>query len=407
MPAKRTRRPLIGNARKPRPDFPLYPHATGRWAKKIRQKLHYFGSTADDPKGQAALERWLEQKDDLLAGRTPRVKADGLTIQELVNRYLTAKKARLDSGELAPHSFADLYANCRSVGNVFGWHRLVVDLAADDFQRLRQTFAKKWGPVRLGNEIQRCRSIFKYGYEAGLMQQPIRFGPDFKKPSKKTLRLERNKKGPRMLEAAELRQVLDAAGQPMRAMILLGVNCAFGPVDVATLPQKALDLKAGWVNFPRPKTGVERRVPLWPETITALQEAIADRPAPKDKANVGLAFITKFGLPWWRCNLQSGVSTGAGAPAKTIFVQDNVVVKEFIKLLKALKLHRPGLGFYALRHGFETIGGDSRDQIAVDHIMGHARDDMASVYRERISDERLVAVTEHVRQWLFGDTKQE
>jgi hypothetical protein len=35
---------------------------------------------------------------------------------------------------------------------------------------------------------------------------------------------------------------------------------------------------------------------------------------------------------------------------------------------------------------------------------------MASVYRERISEERLRAVTDHVRKWLFGgiiDTKQE
>jgi hypothetical protein len=35
--------------------------------------------------------------------------------------------------------------------------------------------------------------------------------------------------------------------------------------------------------------------------------------------------------------------------------------------------------------------------------MGHARDDMASVYRERIDDERLKAVIEHVRRWLFAE----
>jgi integrase len=71
------------------------------------------------------------------------------------------------------------------------------------------------------------------------------------------------------------------------------------------------------------------------------------------------------------------------------------------KLLDALGIngHR---NFYALRHTFETIGGEAKDQVAVDAIMGHARDDMASAYRETISDARLKAVADHVHTWLFG-----
>src|SRR5262249_21289503 len=59
-------------------------------------------------------------------------------------------------------------------------------------------------------------------------------------------------------------------------------------------------------------------------------------------------------------------------------------------------------GFYTLRHVFRTIADEVKDQPAIDYVMGHARDDMASVYRERISDERLAAVAEHVRQWLYA-----
>jgi hypothetical protein len=40
--------------------------------------------------------------------------------------------------------------------------------------------------------------------------------------------------------------------------------------------------------------------------------------------------------------------------------------------------------------------------VACDFIMGHEIPHMSSVYRERISDERLRAVAEHVRRWLFG-----
>ena len=94
-------------------------------------------------------------------------------------------------------------------------------------------------------------------------------------------------------------------------------------------------------------------------------------------------FITSIGLSWHK-------ATG-----------DNPVSKEMRKLLDTLGIDG-SRNFYALRHTFETIGGETKDQVAVDHIMGHARDDMASAYRERISDERLKAVSDHVRRWLFG-----
>ena len=110
---------------------------------------------------------------------------------------------------------------------------------------------------------------------------------------------------------------------------------------------------------------------------------LAKRPKPKDAAHAELVFVTKYGGTWAKSDT------------------DNPVSKETAKLLKPLGLQRPGLNFYALRHTFETVGGEARDQVAVDHVMGHAREDMASVYRERVGDDRLKAVADHVHAWLF------
>ena len=117
----------------------MFPHATGRWAKKIRGKLHYFGKWADP---DAALQRYVEERDDLYAGRKPRRKGEGLTVKDLVNKFLLAKKARIDAGELALGTFHDQYKTCKRVLSVFGENRLVDDLAADDFETLRAQIAK-------------------------------------------------------------------------------------------------------------------------------------------------------------------------------------------------------------------------------------------------------------------------
>ena len=81
---KRTRKSVSS---KPHPDFPLFPPATGRSAKKVQGRFCYFGKAANGPDRQAALALWLGQKHDLLAGRTPRAKPEGMGPSAIVERF--------------------------------------------------------------------------------------------------------------------------------------------------------------------------------------------------------------------------------------------------------------------------------------------------------------------------------
>jgi integrase len=339
-----------------------------------------------------ALKEYKAVADDLHTGRTPRAQADGLTVADLCNRFLTSRLRKVEAGEMGERMFAEYKQTTDRLVGTFGKTRLAIDLAADDFEALRADLAKQYGPVRLGNEVQKVRTLFKYAYESGLIDKPVRYGPQFKKPSKSVLRKHRAATGERMFEANALHDLIDAASLPMKAMILLGVNAAFGNTDVATLPRSAIDLDGGWVDFPRPKTGIARRCPLWPETVAAIRNALAARPKPKDEADAGLVFVTKYGHRWVR------TEGPRRAPV-------NSVGLEFGKLLRTLGIDgREGRGFYTLRHVFRTVADAARDPVAIDLIMGHNDPSMGGHDRERVEDGRLRAVVEHVRRWLFGET---
>lgn len=349
---------------KPHRDYPLYPHASGQWAKKIRGETHYFGKW-DNP--QAALERYLAQKDRLLAGQSV---VEGLTVTELVNHYLTDKADLVKSGELKQYTHDDYRRILSVVVDVMG-RRSVESLRPDDFKRLRGRYAKTHGVQALRKDVTVCRSLFLFAYDMDLIDQPVKFGK-FKVPKKAALRLVKKHL---TFEPSEVRDMVKEAGPQLRGMILLGINCGFGNMDCAMLPWSAI--ADSWVIFPRTKNGINRRCPLWTETVEALAEL------PRDKSHV---FQTRSGQPW---TPKSKKGVGGGP-----------ISYETRKLLVRLGLKTPGRNYYTLRRMFETIGGGTADQVAVNFIMGHVDPSMAAVYRQGIDDSRLIAVSDHVREWF-------
>lgn len=365
---------------KPYKDFPLFPHANGQWAKKIRGRLRYFGAWAD---WESALDDYLKQKDELQAGREPQ--DPGIKLRELCELFLVAKMAMVETKELSIRTWQSYKATVDNLLKHFSREMPVRSFTPTDFARLKAEIAKKrLAAVALGNEIQRVRTIFKYGFDAGHIAEPVRFGPDFRKPSRKVVRAARHAAGKRLFTVEEVRAICYGTKRQLKAISLLGINCGFGQSDISNLPLTAIE--GDWIEYPRPKTAVHRRCPLWPETKTAIQDYLRHRPTPKPGFE-HLAFLTRHGRPWVRTIPQ-------GTP-------DDKLGQAFAKLLRTLGVKRPKISFYALRHTFETISGEAKDQVATDSIMGHVDPSMAANYRHHISDERLRDAVAVVHRWLF------
>ena len=375
---------------KPRPDWPLFPHRSGQWAKKIRGRMCYFGPWAD---ADGARQRWLCEKDFLLAGKTPPPDDEhAVTLRHLCNHFLTAKKRRIETGELTKRSFLDYHNTCGRIVDALGKEVRVDLLTAADFEKLRSALSRGVGPVTAAGHLARARVLFRYAYTSELIEKPLRYEAALKKPSASVLRKAKKQNGSKMFEPGELRLIIDGATPQMKAMILLAINTGVGPSDLGQMTQEHLDLDRGWMDYPRPKTGCDRRDKLWPETVSAIKKWIDLRPA----SDLQYVFLTKQNQSWYQDSEQS---------------TRNPLSAEFRKLLKRIdrqsrdgepKTYKSGRGLYAIRHSFQTVADETLDQPAVDLCMGHTTPRMEATYRQRISDERLARVAECVHDWLFG-----
>ena len=385
--------------KKPYPAFPLFAHSNGQWCKKIKGKQWFFGVWSNP---DAALTKYLDEIHEIQAGRDPRrtgvgrVSSSELTAADICNLFLERQQRRIDSGEVSRRHFTDNLRSCRRFIDHFGKFMKAGSLKAADFAAYKAAFPSTWGPEKTGNEIQKIRTVFKWAFETELIPNMPNFGPDFRKPSKTIKRRDQQQRqadrgGKLYFTAEEIQKLLEASKGWLRACILLGINGGMGNAECGRLSTAFLDVKSGWYDLPRQKTGIQRRFPMWRETIEAIREVVKHRPIAKNDADDPLCFLTSHGMPvWWESVKESGET----------FIVDNIS-KKFTKLCAACGISREGRGFYSLRRTFETVAGNSKDQIAVDLMMGHFDESMAAVYRQGIDDQRLIDVANYVHAWLY------
>jgi integrase len=134
------------------------------------------------------------------------------------------------------------------------------------------------------------------------------------------------------------------------------------------------------MDYPRPKTEEPRRARLWPETIEAIDEF--------GNKNRDPVLRQENGDPW--------VKYYKGATS------DDRLSRRCATALGNAGVLRPGLHFYTLRHTFATIASGTKDQAAINLVMGHKGPPMEATYREEIANDRLEAVSDYVYSWLYG-----
>jgi len=127
-----------------------------------------------------------------------------------------------------------------------------------------------------------------------------------------------------------------------------------------------LDLVNARVRLSRKKTGVPRDLPLWPETVEAIEKI------PK----VGkLIFYTSRGNPF----IQTLLKKDGNGNARYITL--NTITTKFSRLINKADLDVPkGTGFYELRRTAATMAARSGDPFAVQKLLGHADLQMATRY---------------------------
>jgi integrase len=328
--------------------------------------MYYFGKDK-----KQALRRYHEQAADLHAGRGRRPDPGGKTLRDLCNLYLDHMNAQRLVGAIGDRHFADQRRRLRKLAKSLGVNRDTADITTLDLQRFKQRLIKAGlAPNTINNTLAGAKMLFNWARENELLVP----GPNLRAVKNVPVRkVERQ-----TFTVEQTRVLLEHADVQLRAMILLGLNVAFGPTDCAQLRWDHLDLDAGRLCMPRGKTGISRNLKLWPETVSAIKAV---------PVNGELVFYTRFGNPWVR-SIKGGTAV------------DNAVSKAFTKLLRRCGVEvEKGTNFYALRRTAATIAAKSGDVFAVQKLLGHADTTMASTYVQDVS-EQTDRVTDGVRDWL-------
>lgn len=303
----------------------------------------------------------------------------GASVEDVVDAFLSEQEERVETGEIEPITFESLQKCAGLILKKIPKTLPVESVSQQHVKDLRTYIVGRSTPTVAKVDMSKIKMIFKFGIDENVFTaEQLKLDRNFKPPSKTMIRKHRNAQPKKLFKPNEVRDLLKHATAPLKLMIYLGLNCGMNNADICNL--KRSHIESGWLDYPRHKTGVERRVPLWKETIKAYESYLKQRPVATTREDKQLVFVTMTGRQQWT---------------------RYAIANEFRKTKTKASV---GDGSYTwLRHTFQTIGdNETRDFVAVRAIMGHVDDSISGMYREEISEKRLKAVVNAVRKWMKG-----
>lgn len=124
-------------------------------------------------------------------------------------------------------------------------------------------------PTYVAHRFQAVRTILRHALKKGGDQQQVRRVLDltetFEQPSKRG-------PSPRPITRAEFHRLLEVSSPKWRTVLMLSLNCAFYPGEVAEVQRLHVDLDTKTLVMDRGKTGVPRIAVLWDRTVEAIRE---------------------------------------------------------------------------------------------------------------------------------------
>ncbi|MBN1817659.1 MAG: tyrosine-type recombinase/integrase [Sedimentisphaerales bacterium] len=251
-----------------------------------------------------------------------------LSIKELANRFLAAQRANWRNPDSTLRSYRDWLARfIRDHRGVYASEFSVERFAAWKLSLK----AKEYSAKSINHYLSAVRAMFRFAEDTGLVEK----SPKLRRIKNEKVSQVGSKEKPVYTEL-QVHALLDNANIQMQAMILLALNCGFGPKDLHDLTWDDIDQDR--ITLPRSKTGVCQTYQLWPETRKALGQMKTERAArikrlgkrDRIRSDKGHVFVTRFWKLWSK----------------------DAIAEQFRKLCARATV--PCYGFYRLRHCAST-----------------------------------------------------